>query len=107
MARMDQIVSLAIEVYTSNSKAMDTSREKICASRWSTAGYSMKEWAVDVLKLLPDDRARALEIVKHITGEIAPRDRRRVGQYVGQYYRQIAKQPDLIRAGNRFFRVMK
>lgn len=107
MPRMDQIVSLAIEIYTSGPKSLDTTRERISVTRWS-GGYSMREWSLDVLKLLPDDKEKALKIIKHhIPGGTEPEDRRRVGKLVGRYYRRVSERPDLLAAGGRFLKVME
>jgi len=108
MARLDQLVSLAIEIVTTQSKAMDCTKERVTVARSFGGGYSLKDWASDVLRLLPDDRVKAMEILKHhAPGDAtAPEDRRRVGQYVGQYYRQLKRRQDLIHAGERFWRLI-
>lgn len=98
------LVALAIEVIECGTKAVDTSTETVKVTR--SGNYSLKMWAIDMLKLLPDDRSDALSIVKaHTPGGVNPDNRRRVGQLCGRYYRRL-EQTDLLTHGKRFLRIM-
>ena len=104
---MDQLVCLAIEIFTLQTTAMDAARERVKVVHGSYR-YSRKEWAADVLRLLPEDRDDARTILRyHTPGETTPQgDRRRTGQLVGQYYRRLERRPDLIKAGERIWRLV-
>lgn len=108
MSRFSQtskIVSLAVEITECSMRAIDTSQERTLSAHWSS-GYTMKNWAADVLHLLPDDREKALLIFKaHVPGGTAPEDRRRVGQLCGRYYRRLER-AGLLQYGERFLRIM-
>lgn len=101
--RTYDLVALAIEVIECSTKAVDTSKEMLKVPRFGS--YSLRTWAVDVLKLLPDDREKALLIVKaHMPGGVDPDDRRRVGQLCGRYYRRLER-TDLLQHGRRFLKI--
>ncbi len=95
-----KIVSLAIEVIDCSSKAVDASRHTIKVS--SAGGYTSRDWAVDVLRRLPDDRDDARLIVQaHSPAEVDQVDRRRVNKLCREYYKLLS-QTDLLVQGQRF-----
>lgn len=88
-AEIRKVVSLAIELIDCSMKAVDATREGYGSFR--AGGYSAKEWAMDALKLLPDNRADALMIINaHTPGEADYDNRRKIGKLCRTYYRQLA-----------------
>ena len=106
MARISEIVSLAVEIMECSVKAIDATREGNRNGYWSSGGYSMKNWSMDVLRMLPEDRETALLIVNvHRHEDIDPLDRQRVDRLCKKYYRKL-KKTDLLHYGERFLKIM-
>ncbi|MFK5925603.1 MAG: hypothetical protein QM483_03130 [Desulfuromusa sp.] len=100
------LVALAIEITECSIRAMDNTREKVSSNKWSSSDYTLRVWAADMLYQLPDDREKALEIVKaHVPGGVDPDNRRRAGQLCGRYYRRL-KSTGLLRHGERFLKII-
>jgi len=69
-------------------KAVDASRDT--SGSFRPGGYSARDWAVDTLKQLPEDREEAMPLVREHTPCDTDHDKRRkVGKLCRAYYGRL------------------
>jgi hypothetical protein len=98
-----KIVSLAIEILECTMKALDASRDQFSGSG-GAGRYTARDWAMDVLQRLPDDRETAQLIfdAHRETGQ-SWAERRKLGRLCSGYYNSLDS-AGLLKHGQRLLK---